>query len=452
MKMTLTVNGQERTVDVAPMARLLDVIRGDMALTGTKEGCGDGECGACAILLDGLLVNACCVLALQAAGRSVITIEGLGEGEGRNEPDALQRAFIEEGAVHCGFCTPGMIMASRALLEENPSPTEEDIRIALSGNLCRCTGYGTIFSAVRGAARKGYPVERLPWKKGSGARPLLSADEAGRFFLPDSLDEALKILDEEDDITLLAGTTDIAPDIKKGRANPKKAIDLLRIDALRGLRRQEETVVIGACTTNGEIIRSDLAQTLLPALVEAAARSGAPAIQNRATIGGNVANASGAADLLVMLLALDASVVVASVRGERSLAIGDFVVAYRKNACEKDELIKEIVVPIPPKDSIQRWMKRGSRKALTLSRVSLAICLEKEESHVKALRLAAGSMSPVPLRLKETEKTVIGRPLTAETAALAAETARAELHPRKSPDYRRAITANLIRRFFEELI
>ncbi len=453
MKMTLTVNGRERTVDVAPMARLLDVIRDGLVLTGTKEGCGDGECGACAILLDGLLVNACCVPALQAAGRSVVTIEGLGEDkEGSREPDALQRAFVEEGAVHCGFCTPGMIMASRALLEENPIPTEEEIGVALSGNLCRCTGYGTIFAAVARAAREGYPAKPLPRKEGRGAGPLFSPDEEGRFFLPESLDEALKILDEEDDVTLLAGTTDILPDMKKGRAAPRKAMDLLGVGELRTLRLDGGAVRIGACVTNGEIIRSPLLVDCLPALVDTARQSGAPAIQNRATLGGNVANASGAADHLVMLLALDASVVVASVRGERVLPLKDFVVSYRKNACEKGELIREIVVPLPPRGSVQKWIKRGSRKALTLSRVSLAFFLEKEGEVIRTFRLAAGSMSPVPLRMVETERVVTGRPLSAETAALAAETARSEINPRRSPDYRKAITANLVRRFFEELL
>jgi len=453
MKMTVTVNGRKRTVDVAPLARLLDVLRDGLALKGTKEGCGDGECGACAILLDGLLVNACCVPAIQATGRAVVTIEGLAEaGEGRPEPDRLQQAFVDEGAVHCGFCTPGMIMASRALLEERPHPSESEIRVGLSGNLCRCTGYGTIVAAVAKAAGEGYPERPLPWKSGGGERPLFSPDEAERFFVPESLDEALAILHRHPDATVLAGTTDLLPDMKKGRAAPERAIDLLRVPELKGIACDGSVIRIGACTTNGEIIRSSLLRERLPVLVDTAGHSGAPAIQNRATLGGNIANASGAADHLVLLLALGASVTLASVRGERTLPLEDFVVAYRKTACEPGELIREIVIPLPPEGSLQKWIKRGSRQALTLSRVSLAFHLEREGERIKVFRLAAGSMSPVPLRLTETERSVTGRTITAETARLAAETARFEISPRKSPDYRRAITANLVRRFFEELI
>lgn len=145
----LHVNGHERIVESYPMARLLDVLREDLGLTGTKEGCGEGECGACAVLLDGELVNSCLVPALQAEGHSVLTVEGL-EGNGRLHP--LQEAFAETGGTQCGICTPGMILASYQLLQHCPHPTDEQIRAGLAGNLCRCTGYQKIFDAVKQAA------------------------------------------------------------------------------------------------------------------------------------------------------------------------------------------------------------------------------------------------------------------------------------------------------------
>ncbi len=142
---TLSVNGMDYSVDVDMGRNLLSVLRTEIGLTGTKEGCDDSECGACMVLLDGQPVNSCSYLAMQAQGRSVTTIEGIMSADGL---DALQQSLLEEGGVQCGFCTPGMIMSARALLDHNPSPTEEEIRIGLSGNLCRCTGYAKILAAV----------------------------------------------------------------------------------------------------------------------------------------------------------------------------------------------------------------------------------------------------------------------------------------------------------------
>ena len=149
---TLTVNGSRQTVDVPPMKRLLDVLREDLHLMGTKEGCGEGECGACAVLINGELVNSCLVPALQVEGSTVCTIEGVST-EGRLH--GIQRCFLEQGGAQCGICTPGMIMATQHLLEKYPQPTEEQIREGLAGNLCRCTGYMRIFEAVREAAKSG---------------------------------------------------------------------------------------------------------------------------------------------------------------------------------------------------------------------------------------------------------------------------------------------------------
>jgi aerobic carbon-monoxide dehydrogenase small subunit len=150
----LLVNGEQVELTVAPGERLLDLLRNRLGLSGTKEGCGNGECGACTVLLDGRAVNACLVLAVEASGRSVITIEGLGGPDG--ELSRIQRAFVKAGGIQCGFCSPGMILAARALLDENPAPTEEQIRQALVGNLCRCTGYLQIVSAVKLAAGKAH--------------------------------------------------------------------------------------------------------------------------------------------------------------------------------------------------------------------------------------------------------------------------------------------------------
>lgn len=148
--LNLTVNGEAVSLAVEPHWMLLEVLREELELTGAKEGCGRGECGACTVLLDGRPVNACLFPALEAEGARVTTIEGLMAEEGRLTP--LQQAFLEHGAIQCGFCTPGMVLAATALLAENPEPTEDEIRAALAGNLCRCTGYAQIIQAVQAAS------------------------------------------------------------------------------------------------------------------------------------------------------------------------------------------------------------------------------------------------------------------------------------------------------------
>jgi carbon-monoxide dehydrogenase small subunit len=152
LKVQLRVNGQLHQVTVPPQTTLLDVLRDHLGLMGTKEGCGKGQCGVCTVLMDGLPVNSCLLLAGQAQDREILTIEGIGR---RGQLDPIQQAFIDEGAVQCGFCTPGLILSARALLDRNPDPDEDQIKEAISGHLCRCTGYGGIIRAIQRAARRG---------------------------------------------------------------------------------------------------------------------------------------------------------------------------------------------------------------------------------------------------------------------------------------------------------
>lgn len=145
------INGEPRSVEVFPMARLLDVLREQLQLTGTKEGCGEGECGACTVIIDGQIVNSCLVPVAQVKGSEITTIEGVA---GENQLHAVQQAFIDHGGAQCGICTPGMVLAAVDLLQRNPKPTNEEIRNGLAGNLCRCTGYMKIFESVVHACRQ----------------------------------------------------------------------------------------------------------------------------------------------------------------------------------------------------------------------------------------------------------------------------------------------------------
>ena len=151
MKVSFTVNGDRRDLDVPPLRRLIDVLREDLGLTGTKEGCGEGECGSCTVLLNGKSVNACLIPACQADGSSVLTIEGITPQDGL---DPIQECFVHEGGIQCGICTPGMLLTAKELLDQNSDPSPEEIRQHLAGNLCRCTGYTKIVASVRAAAVK----------------------------------------------------------------------------------------------------------------------------------------------------------------------------------------------------------------------------------------------------------------------------------------------------------
>ena len=151
IKISFKINGEDVELEVKPYARLIDVIREDLCLTGTKEGCGVGECGACTVLVDGESVNSCLTLAASVDGKEILTIEGIGS---RGDLHPIQQAFLDHHALQCGFCTPGLIMSTKALLDKNQNPTEEEIKIAISGNLCRCTGYKQVIEAVADAAER----------------------------------------------------------------------------------------------------------------------------------------------------------------------------------------------------------------------------------------------------------------------------------------------------------
>lgn len=450
MRIEMTINGALYFSDVPPMKPLLSVLREDLGFKGSKEGCGEGECGACSVIINGRLVNACLVPAVQASGCEILTIEGLGS---HDEMDLLQKALVSEGAVQCGFCTPGMVIAARALLEENPTPTRDEIKVALSGNICRCTGYEKIYNAVEKAVGEGYcDTFRTRENLCSGQAPTRSSESDRNCFTPEDLKEVFEILDNNSDVSILAGSTDIIPDIKNGKYSFEKIMDLSRVKELKGINKVGDAIRIGSCVTNGDIIRSSIIKKYLPALWEAAFRSGAPAVQNRATIGGNLSTASGAADLPTILLPLDAGIVTEGSDGAREMKLEKFIIGYRQPDLKPNEIMRDIIIPLPKEKSFQKFYKRGSRKALTLSRISLGFYAEVEKGIIWEIRAAAGSMSPIPIRLKELESALRMKRLTDELIEEAAKAAYDEINPRKSPEWRKRMTSNLVKSFLKELL
>lgn len=451
MKIELYINRESHQIDIAPRDRLLDVLRRYRGLTGTKEGCGEGECGACAVILDGRLVNSCMVPALELHGSKVITVEGLA-----GETDPLQRAFVEEGAVQCGFCTPGMVMAARSLLARNPNPSREEIKEGLAGNLCRCTGYEKIIKAVSRAAQEGYgkiaasDLEDQEMVRPSGL-PVLSEDEKERIFLPYDLDEACEALEKHPDIYMLAGTTDFYPDIKKGAKFPEKLMDLTHLCDLKKIEEEEGFVVIGSGVTTQRIAEDPVVGGYFPALREAADMSAAIAIKNKATIGGNLMTASPAADMPPVLLMLGASVIFRSSSGRREVPMEDFFRGYRKTAIEPGELLESVRIPIPAEGTSQAFYKRGSRKSLTIARVNVACSARLDNGVIRDMKVVAGTMAVLPTVITAVSELVEGKPVTQSLVEAVREAARDGVHPRTSEEYRKNVTGNLVARFVMEL-
>jgi xanthine dehydrogenase small subunit len=452
--------------------RLLDVLRDDLGLIGTKEGCGEGECGTCTVLLDGQVVDSCLVPACQVEGRAVTTVEGLADG-GRLDP--LQAALLEAGGVQCGFCSPGILLAGHAFLRSGAAPTDEAIREAIAGNLCRCTGYTRIVEGIRlaalapsaagdgpapGAAQAtrttgDWPAHAAaaivaPPRSRGPARPTARDAPVAS---PRTLGEALRILADSRPRPI-AGGTDVMVDLAaRGAIAAEPLLDLSGIDELRGIRLEGDVLEVGALTTYMELRRSPLVQERLPALGEVAAAVGAAQVQNRGTIGGNIANASPAGDTLPLLLATDASIVAGSVRGARVIPAGGFFTGYRRTALEPDELVLRVRFPLPAGRQI-RFRKIGTRRAQAISKVVLAVSWRGDGGSWRDVRVALGSVAERPIRAQRTEAALEGTRPGPETADLAAATVAAEITPiddvRSTAAYRRAVTGRVLRRIVLE--
>ncbi len=481
MRIDLRVNGRAVSIEAAPLRPLLHLLREDLGLTGAKEGCGEGECGACAVLLDGALVQACLVPAFQARGREVTTVEGLVPESAAHPADpVLSRAFLEEGAAQCGFCTPGMIMAAHACVttarSSHEAPDREQIRTALAGNLCRCTGYAAIVRAVeraiaadreRGALAEtpvgggaplkhtGHSLEHMGPEGacGTGCEPALPGMSGAVVFSPTSLAEALDCLRTQHAIPV-AGATDLLT-ARLGAPEPGSILDLGRIPELAGIRVHPGEIEIGAITTIAAIASDPGIAAGLPALTEAAGLFGAAAIRNRATLGGNLMTASPAADTVPPLLALGARVVLSSAEGSREVPLSGFYTSYRRTVRRENELLVRILVPIPGPQVRQAFYKVGTRRAQSIAKLSLAACAQLESGILRSVRFAAGSVGPVPMLLTEVQARCEGARLDPALAREAGEIAAREARPiddvRSTAHYRRTVLGRLVTRFLSEL-
>jgi xanthine dehydrogenase small subunit len=437
---------------IAPQVTLLDFIR-DRGLTGAKEGCAEGECGACAVLFVKAKgasaqnrsvyrpVNSCLVPLLAASGCEVYTVEALAES---GALCAVQRAMAERGGSQCGYCTPGFVVSMFA--EQFRPRNREFDPDSLGGNLCRCTGYRPIRDAMQSL---GPPADTpLGRRLELPAPPIGPVDyEAaeGRFSRPCSLAECLNLAAEGH--TFVAGNTDLGVMTNLRHRRFRHLISLEGVPELREFRDAPDVVEIGAALTLTEIGEH---WTAAPSAFRDWLRLFAsPLIRNRATLGGNLATASPIGDAAPMLLALDAELRIAGATGERTIPLDTFFRDYRQTSLEPGEVIRSVRIP-KPLPTYARFYKVAKRRVDDISTVAAGIATRSDESgRILSTRIAFGGVAPIPLRAVEAEAAIVrGDPKGAK------DSLRRTLHPmsdhRGSAEYRLAMACSLLDKFLSE--
>jgi xanthine dehydrogenase small subunit len=449
--------------NVPPDRTLLEVLREDLGATGTKEGCGEGDCGACTVVLgeaDGdrlrwRAINSCIRLAHSIDGLALWTVEDLAGADGGLHP--AQEAMVRCHGSQCGFCTPGFVMSLfaqyHAQVCRGQPVTRESAQAALSGNLCRCTGYRPILDAAQQMAS--LPPVTVNEAQLAAQLQALSATpppQEGGYLLPATLAELLALRARHPGAQLVAGCTDAGLWITKQHRRFEQVLDLTRVAELRRIEPDAGDLVVGAAATLAEAFDALVAER--PQLREFAERFAGLPVRNSGTLGGNVANGSPIGDSMPLLIALDARVVLASVRGERELPLEDFYTGYRRNVLAADEVLARIRVPRPRPGEFLRAYKISKRRDDDISAVFLAVNLHLDAGRVASARIGAGVVAATPARARATESLLQGQAWTESQALAAADSLRAEFSPisdmRASAAYRRQVLGSLMRRLWLE--
>jgi xanthine dehydrogenase small subunit len=401
---TFTLNGEARALPpgTSPTLSLLDWLRGPAGLPGTKEGCAEGDCGACTVVLeeaDGRRtpINACLTLLGQLHGRAIRSVEGLRGQDGAPHP--IQVAMAESDGTQCGFCTPGIVMSAWAHAREGG-----ELHEALAGNLCRCTGYRPILDALAGIADDAAPPPVLPVP---GEARFEAPGQV--FHLPASMDQLLALRAANPDAWLLAGGTDLGLRVSDHRERPGQVICLLNVPDLHALRADAAGLTIGAALSYARLLEACRAEPGFAPLVPLLARLGSRQIRGLGSLGGNLGTASPIGDALPPLIALGAMVRLASLRGTRELPVEAFLLGYRQNALAPDEVVVSVFLPRPAPDALLACEKISKRFDQDISTVSAALLLRFQGDAVAEARLAFGGMGPKAARATQAEAALLGR-------------------------------------------
>ena len=444
MKIEFQLNNKNEEIDVNPSRRLLDILRDDFGLKSVKEGCGEGECGACIILLDGKAVNSCLIPAGMITGKSILTLE---EFKKTKKYKVIEESFLEAGSVQCGFCTAGMVMSTAGLLNVNPNPNENEIKEALSGNLCRCTGYQMIIEGVELAVGK---LATKNFTQNSQRKEKIAKKEKPNM---NTIDEVLKILDSKD-VKIISGGTDLMVQKAVGtgiKPNFQKPLLFIgHLDELKNIQLINGKIHIGSAVTLNELlINENIPEAFKKPISEMASFP----TRNLATIGGNIINASPAGDTLPFLYAVDAELVLKSKQNERVVPIVEFISSPGKTIINSNEILTEIIIPNKEYE-INYYKKAGSRKAMTLSKASFIGLANFKNEEISDIRIAFGAVAPTIVRSRDLEMKIIGKTKTELKSAyfeIAKEYAKL-IKPiddsRSSMRYRKDVCMRMLREFW----
>lgn len=464
------LNGEDVSLaDVAPGETLLDYLRLRRSLTGTKEGCVEGDCGACTVLVGTLLagkltyesVNACIRFLGSLDGCHVVTVEHLAARDGKLHP--VQQAMVDFHGSQCGFCTPGFVMSLYALWMKSPEPGNVEIEKALQGNLCRCTGYEAIIRAAQAISTYGKAakdplsaerktiIARLTAMR-DGSRVEIGAGRK-RFVVPASVDDLAKVLEAEPTATIVAGSTDVGLWVTKHMRDIAPAVFVGGLDELKTISEAGGTIRIGAGVTYTEAFAT--LSKRIPALGPLIDRIGGEQVRNMGTIGGNVANGSPIGDTPPPLIALGATVTLRKGKKRRTLPLEKFFIAYGKQDRMPGEFVEAIEVRVPAKGShfaVYKITKRRDED-ITATLGAFYLTLAKDGT-VSAIRIAYGGMAATPKRAAAVEAALLGKPWNEATVVAAQEKYAEDFTPltdmRASAEYRALAARNLLLRFYVE--
>lgn len=425
MEVAFHLNGTPVRMDAHPTRTLLDWLREERGLTGTKEGCNEGDCGACTVMVTGAdgpkALNACILLLPQLDGKAVRTVEGICAPDGAPHP--VQQAMVDHHGSQCGFCTPGFVM-SMAVAHKLGRTDHDDV---LAGNLCRCTGYAPIIRAAQAA--EGAPVG---WLNDTGTTHPVSVDELAAEYAA------------RPEATLIAGATDVGLWVTKELRDLSAPIFLNRVEDLQRIE-MGETIRIGAGVTIAAL--REAMTDVHPSFAEMLRRYASVQIRNAATIGGNIANGSPIGDGPPALIALGATLHLRQGSARRDMPLEDFFLDYRKQDRRPGEFVE--AVSIPRHAPALRCYKVSKRFDQDISAVCGCFNVTVEGGIVTAARIAFGGMAGIPKRATNVEQALIGKPLTSEAPFDADFTPLSDM--RASADYRLRIARNLLRRYVHDL-
>ncbi|MCO4817097.1 MAG: xanthine dehydrogenase small subunit [Planktomarina temperata] len=445
MNMSFLLNG--KLVSVAPKTgseTLLDYLRLEADLCGTKEGCNEGDCGACTVIVTGQdgvprPMNACILFLPQLQGCSVRTVEGLPGPDGALHP--VQQAMITHHGAQCGFCTPGFVTTMAAA----HATGETDFDTALAGNLCRCTGYTPIIRAAQAAAHAPVPS----WMAERPEAPALQSRDD--IFCPRSSDELAQWYARNPEATLIAGGTDVGLWVTKKMQELGPIAFVSHAEDLRQIHDEKDSLRIGAAVTITNLMQA--IRPISASLHQLLSRYGSPQVRNAATIGGNIANGSPIGDGSPALIAMGARLVLRRADERRTVNLEDFFIAYQQQDRRPGEFVESIELP-KAQDRL-RCYKLSKRFDQDISAVCGCFNLEQEAGVITQARIAFGGMAATPARARKTEAALCGQPWNLETFHQAKSAMAEDFTPlsdmRASAGYRAQAAGNMLVRYFHDL-